>query len=275
MERISGEVHAVYGSRPTARPIEESDGNGLSLRMIGTLRVDQHGRQCAVAVASRKARLLLAVLAAHGHGLVTSDRIVDALWSDSPPANVVGNVATLVSRLRSTLGGSAILGGRYAYRLGPSVVVDLYEAEQRVADAEARLAGADPDAMLPAAQRALDLLTSDSVLVEYPVARWAETARDLHRGLLRRARHIVADAALLAGDLTTARVAARSAVTADPLDEPAYRYLMRAHHAAGESDRAVRAYRELRATLAAELGIDPAPSTVALHLATTRAGSRA
>ncbi len=275
MERTGREVRGVYGPGPAARPVEDPDGNGLSLRMIGTLRVERLERPGALAVGTRKARLLLAVLAAHGHGLVTSDRIIDALWSDSPPANAVGNVATLVSRLRSALGGNAILGGRYAYRLGPSVVVDLYEAERWVADAGARPAGADPDATLRAAQRALDLLIYDSVLVEYPGARWAETARDLHRGLLRRARHIVAEAALSAGDATTARQAARSAVAADPLDEPAYRYLMRAHHAAGEPDRAVRAYGELRATLAAEMGIDPAPSTVALHLAMSRAGSRA
>ena len=53
---------------------------------------------------SRKARTLLALLAAERGRLVPVDRIVDVLWPDGPPADPAANVSTLVSRTRRLLG---------------------------------------------------------------------------------------------------------------------------------------------------------------------------
>jgi hypothetical protein len=63
---------------------------------------------------------------------------------------------------------------------------------------------------------------------------------------------------------------ARAAATADPLDEAAWRALMTAQVAAGAPAAALAAYEQLRATLADELGTDPAPETQALHLSILR-----
>ncbi|MGH3880946.1 MAG: AfsR/SARP family transcriptional regulator, partial [Actinophytocola sp.] len=67
--------------------------------------------------------------------------------------------------------------------------------------------------------------------------------------------------ALRTGDPARARRPALAAIAADPLDEAAHRALMRAHVLAGQQDQAARVYARLRAALAAELGIDPAPAT--------------
>jgi DNA-binding SARP family transcriptional activator len=242
----------------------------LTVRVVGAFEVCRSGRQLvATEVGSSKARTLVAMLAVH-HGHLSVDRIVAVLWGDVSPRHPVRNTATLVSRLRATLGPDSIAGGRAGYRLGDHVLVDLYEADGLVDQAEARTAGQEPALALAAATRALRLLGIGGVLDEAADARWAEPARALHGGLLRRARHVAAEAALRIGDVRAARVAAEAAVAADPFDEAACRMLMRAHWAAGEPARALIAYDLLRATLGTELGVDPAAPTRDLHLAILR-----
>lgn len=79
-------------------------------------------------VGGRKARRLLARLAAARGSPVTVDDIVTDLWPGTPPRGPGDNVATLVSRLRALLGPDAVLGGRPAYRIGPAVEVDVAQA---------------------------------------------------------------------------------------------------------------------------------------------------
>jgi DNA-binding SARP family transcriptional activator len=240
------------------------------LRLVGEFTVGRGDRRWVTTeVGSRKARTLLAMLAVERGRLVTVDRAAEVLWGTTPPRRPAANVATLVSRLRGTLGSDAIVGRRNGYRLGRAISVDLFEAAELVAQAEARLAG-DPAVAVASARRALDVLAGGEVLPEQPVADWTEYARNVHAGQLRRARHAVAEGALRTGDLATALTAAEAAVAADPIDETAYRALMRAHDAAGEPASALAAYGRLRAVLAGELGTDPAPATRDLRVAILR-----
>ena len=77
--------------------------------------------------------------------------------------------------------------------------------------------------------------------------------------LTARARRLAWEAALAVGDPARALAHARAATAADPLDEPAWRAVMRANAAAGEPAAALAAYERLRQTLASELGTDPVP----------------
>jgi len=231
--------------------------------------VRRNGRlQPAREVGSRKARTLLALLAVERGRVVALDRIGEVLWGDFPPREPADNVATLVSRLRAVLGPDVVAGGRAGYRLGDPVGVDLADAAAMVAEAEARLSGGEPALALTATAAALDLLRGGAVLAD---EAWAGRARDQQAELLRRAWHAAGEAGLRSGDHPAARSAAEAAVTADPLDEVAYRILMRAHAATGEPARALLGYERLRAVLARELGVDPAPATRDLHLAILRA----
>lgn len=245
-------------------PIMTADG--LTVLVIGALAVRAPDRVLrGIEVGSRKARTLLAMLAVCAEH-TTAGRLAAALWADASPRDPPANIATLVSRLRARLGAAVIEKDGAGYRLGVHVRVDLRDTAELVAHAES-LTGLPAYA---AARRATRVLESGQVLAEEPDAAWAEPARDWHHGLLRRARHTLAAAALRVGDLQTARAAAETATTADMFDETAHRLLMRAHHAAGEPAQAVLAYERLRATLATELGIDPAPRTQELHLAILR-----
>ena len=222
--------------------------------------------------ASRKARTVLALLAARRGRTVGGDQIVAALWPDARPRRPADNVATLVSRLRAALGPGAVVGGRNGYRLGspPEVRVDVDAALECADRAESALAVSRAAAALRPARRALALVGLEDALAGELDADWVADLRREVDDLRRRLRHLVAEAAVAVGDSATAIAAARAAAAANPLDDRAHRCLMAAHRAAGEPDRALAAYARLQAALAAELGVDPAAETQQLHVAILR-----
>jgi DNA-binding SARP family transcriptional activator/tetratricopeptide (TPR) repeat protein len=244
----------------------------VELRLAGTFGVIRDGTELAGGeIGSRKSRTLLKLLAVQRPALVPVDRIVDILWPGEPPAAPEQNVATLVSRLRATLGAGLIQGGRPGYRLvtGPGVVVDL-DAAARFADQAAAQLATAPAVALAAAQRAHELLSAGTAIDDEPDATWAGPAREEVRGLLRRVRLVAAEAALAAGEPRLAARHAEAAMAADPLDEAAHRWYMSSSVAAGELARALAAYAELARRLSQELGTDPARQTQDLHLAILR-----
>src|SRR5262249_14715669 len=111
----------------------------LELHLAGVFGVVRDGARLAESdLRSRKARTLLKLLAVERARLVSVDRIAEVLWAGDPPSEPAQNVATLVSRLRRTLGPDVIRGGRQGYRLagGPEIMVDLDEAARLTGHAE-------------------------------------------------------------------------------------------------------------------------------------------
>jgi DNA-binding SARP family transcriptional activator/tetratricopeptide (TPR) repeat protein len=256
-------------------PTESVRAAQVDLHLAGTFRVIRDGTELTDGeIGSRKARMLLKLLAVERASLVPVDRIVDVLWPGGPPAAPEQNVATLVSRLRAVLGADLIQGGRPGYRLaGDAVTVDLDAAARFCDQAEGKLATAAAVA-LAAAERAHALLSSGTAIGDEPYATWADPARDEVRGLLRRLRLVAAEAALATGEPRLAAGYAAAAMAADPLDEAAHRWYMSASAAAGEQAKALAAYASLRQRLGDELGVDPAPPTRELHLAILREQDR-
>ena len=232
----------------------------VRIRLCGQLVVERDGHELADrALGSRKGRLLFQLLAAQRGRLVPTERIADVLWGDTQPRDAAANVATLVSRLRSVLGDDVIAGSRAAYGLLPkgAWVTDVDAARQLVAEAADRQRAGEPGLAYVAATRANDLLGEHDGLVELPSDDWVSPLRDEIRGLRRTARHLGAVSATQTGDRQAARALAGAAVAADSLDEQAYRDLMTALAADGESATALAAYADLQRTLRRELGIDP------------------
>ena len=241
----------------------------MTVRLAGTFAVTCGGLPDHVAVGSRKARLLLALLAVSRGRVVPTDRIVDVLWTGQRPRRPEREVATLVSRLRAALGAGVVLGGPAGYRLGdpPAVRVDLDEAALLLDECRARLARGQAAVAAAAGRRACALLGDGPVLADVPDAEWVVDLRAEHAAQLRATRHATAEALLRAGDATGAVETAQAAVRADHLDEPAHRLLMAAHQTGGEPARALAVFERLRTALVEELGVDPAPETRAVHLA--------
>lgn len=243
--------------------------DGVLIRLCGAMAATRGDVE--VPVPGRKARLLLARLAA-ASGTVEAGDLVDVLWSGRPPSRPSDNIATLVSRLRSALGPDVVSGGRHGYRIGgpPAVRVDVAEARTLVGQAGRHLRAGDPSLALAAAERGMALLDGGRALVGEPDGDWVDVLRAETVALLRSLRHLAAEAGPAAGEHRAGVDAARAAAEADPLDERAHRLLMAAHRAAGEQDRALAVYAQLRAALSDQLGVDPDEQTAALYLAILR-----
>ena len=244
----------------------------VRIRLASALAVDlPSGTLGGQALGSRKARTLLALLAAERGALVPLDRIVDALWPDAPPTDPAANVATLVSRSRRLLGADLLAGTGRAYGLaarGPWVV-DLDEAARLTTEAGARAAAGEPVLAAAAARSALGLLGSQPALVDEDDADWVLRVRREADALRRQARHHLADALTPVEPAEAARVAAED-VAADPFDERAVRTLMRALVADGRASAALAAYDDLAARLRDELGTSPDRDTADLHVSVLR-----
>lgn len=250
----------------------------LHVRLLGSLELlAPDGWFPSDVGGSRKARSLLKLLVLHRGRVVPRDVIIDALWGDTPPAKPEENVAALVSRLRSALGGELLARGTGGYRLVRTglvqVQVDVEDAEHLVDEAESSLRAGDISVALAAALQALRLLERGPLLADEPPRDWVLEARAFADRVTRRARRAVWTAALALRDWPTACDCARQAVEIDALDEEAHRAYMTAAHAAGQTANALEDYDRLRRTLANELGVTPDPQTTALHLALLRGQS--
>ncbi|WP_426244494.1 ATP-binding protein [Nocardioides sp. LHG3406-4] len=243
----------------------------VRIRLSSAMTVDTPGGTLTGhELGSRKARTLLALLAASRGSAVTADRLADALWPATPPADPAANVATLVSRTRRVLGDSLLVTLGHAYALATDAcVVDLDEAAGLVAEAGDRAAAGATALAAAAARRALGLLGAGPALADQADAEWVLAVRREADELRRRARHLLA-AAVFDTDPAAAAAAAMDAVAADPFDERAVRELMRAHASGGNATAALTAYEQLARRLREELGAEPDSRTRGLHLALLR-----
>jgi DNA-binding SARP family transcriptional activator/pimeloyl-ACP methyl ester carboxylesterase len=212
-------------------------------------------------------QLLEVLLLARGR-LVSKDRIAELLWGDALPQRVAATVETYVSVLRRRLDVRPGLGRRVlatepgGYRLVAEefdVDLDRYESLLRGA---AAATGVERRSALEHAVEIGQL----ELLADEPYGAWVEPARAHYRERQVQALVELAECCLGLGDHHATLAAAERAVALEPTRERAYRAAMRAHHAGGDRDGALRAYERCRRALADELGVAPSSDTAALHL---------
>jgi DNA-binding winged helix-turn-helix (wHTH) protein len=106
----------------------------LLFRILGPLEVE--GEYGQLALAGRKQRALLALLLFHSGELVSSDRLVDALWGEDPPATAATSLRNLVAQLRKLLGAGTIVTrpSGYVLAIEPDAL-DLTRFERLLAQA--------------------------------------------------------------------------------------------------------------------------------------------
>jgi DNA-binding SARP family transcriptional activator len=80
-------------------------GMGLDFRILGPLEVTADGQQLAL---GGKQRALLAVFLLHANEVVSSERLIDALWDDRPPDTAQAALQVYVSQMRKILGQDRI-----------------------------------------------------------------------------------------------------------------------------------------------------------------------
>src|SRR2546425_11563446 len=91
---------------------------GFDFRILGPLEVVENGRSLAL---GGKPRALLAFFLLHANEVVSSERLIDALWGERPPDTAQAALQVYVSQLRKVLGADRIetRPPGYAFRLAP------------------------------------------------------------------------------------------------------------------------------------------------------------
>ena len=245
----------------------------MEFLILGPLEARVDGR--ALALGGAKQRSLLALLLLHRDEVVSTDRLIDGLWGEAPPATAVKVVQVYVSRLRRLLRPSGEGRGRlltrppgYVLELGADEL-DLDRFEGLVERAGRAMAGGDPAAASAALGRALAMWRGPPLadLAFEPFAH-AAAARLEEQRLAALESRIAADLALgrapeLIGELG-------ALVGEHPLRERLRGSLVLALYRAGRQVEALEAYRDARRALVDDLGIEPSPELAELERAILR-----
>lgn len=231
----------------------------LRVQLLGGLAVDGVDPR---RFGSRKARQLFAALAVHAGRPASPDLLVELLWGDHPPSRPLDQLAVLVSRLRTVVGGDRIVrqSGGYLMRLD---WLDLVELNSLVVEAASRHADGQAARALTAAQAAVALARGPLLPEESGV--WWEAERVQASTSVSRADKLVAEIALAMGDWEAAAAAGEAGLVRSPYDEVLLRTVMRAHAGAGRPGTGLAAYVRVRDRLVEDLGVSPAPETERLH----------
>ena len=239
-------------------------------RLLGYFEVgDGDGTQ---AFGGPKQRALLAYLLLHAGEVVTTERLVDAIWGDDPPPTATAIVYGYVRKLRSALEAtSATLTTRSS-----GYVLDIPGGSLDVAQFE-RLAGLGRQAL-----RAGDVADARRLLGS-ALALWRGLALDgLDGEGFIRAEQLRLESLRLTTILgridSDLRLGGAVDVVEDlealarehPLDEGIRGQLMVALYRTGNQAEALAAYQDIRRALAEELGLDPSRSLQELEGAILR-----
>ena len=116
-----------------------ADRSPMSLSVLGPLEVVRGG--APVQLGGPQQRRVLAVLAVHANEVVSSDRLIEVLWGEVPPASASHTLQALVSRLRSALGTDRVETVSPGYRLQVEVGRGRWSAVRGVGAGGTRVSG--------------------------------------------------------------------------------------------------------------------------------------
>ena len=221
----------------------------------------------------RQQRAVLAMLACEVGHPVSVDRLVDGLWGDAPPAGAVTTVKTYVFHLREVLEPRRARGapatvletvpGGYRLAVDPPRV-DVTRFEEQLGNGDAALARGETGRALEAYDEGL-VLWRGEVLTDLSDCAFVAPVRARLDELRLSALQSRIQAELDLGR-HLAVVPELGALIADhPLREGFRAQLILALYRSGRQSDALAAYRELRAVLDEELGIEPSPPLRELH----------
>ena len=223
----------------------------MEFRILGPLEVVADGR--ALDVGGPKQRAVLAMLLIEANRVVSSDRLIDALWDEKPPEQALKTLQVHVSQLRKVLGKDVLQtqAPGYVLRVEPDQLdvgrLQRLREQGKLHEALALWRG-PPLAEFTYqrfAQSEIERLEElRLVCLEERIERDLEEGRD----------------AELVGELEVL-------VRQHPLRERLREQLMLALYRSGRQAEALEAYQAARRTLVEELGIEPSRALQALEKA--------
>lgn len=229
----------------------------LAFRILGPLEVIDGER--TITPTGEIQRALLAILLLNANRVVSSDQLIDLLWSDQPPASGAGALQVRVSQLRKALGehGSAIVtrSPGYIVRLDRGRL-DLHRFELLVQQADRDLVSDDPGSAAVRLRDAL-MLWRGPPLADFTYAPFAQAAIGRLEELRVAALEKRVEADLAVGRHADLVAELRALVAEHPLRERLRAQLMLALYRSGRQADALAEYQAGRRVLVDELGIEP------------------
>jgi DNA-binding NarL/FixJ family response regulator/DNA-binding SARP family transcriptional activator/class 3 adenylate cyclase len=226
--------------------------------ILGPLEVLDEGR--AVTLGGTKHRALLALFLVHANETLTTDRLIDELWGESPPANAAKTVQMQISRLRKALaaaGGDLIVtrGRGYELRLDPERL-DSHRFERLTSVGTGELAAGRPDTAAEAFERAL-ALWRDAPLADLSYEPFAQNEIARLEDLRAAALEQLVEAKLALGRHAEVIAKLETLIAEYPYRERLRAQLMLALYRCERQADALQAYQDARRQLVEELGIEP------------------
>jgi DNA-binding SARP family transcriptional activator/tetratricopeptide (TPR) repeat protein len=240
----------------------------LTFGLLGPVEGWRDGRP--LNLGPRKQRLVLAALLLAANRPLSTERLVDLTWPDSPPPTARTAIHGRISRLRALLAGLPgvaldSVGSGYTLRVDPGVV-DAHRFTDLLA--KARAAGTDElaecrydEALALWRGPALDGTTTEDVR--------RELCGDLEEARLQAVDEL-ADVRLRLGRHRDLVVGLTSHLAAHPTRERTAGQLALALYRCGRASDALEVCRRTRLRLHEDLGIDPGPELDALEVAILR-----
>jgi DNA-binding SARP family transcriptional activator/WD40 repeat protein/energy-coupling factor transporter ATP-binding protein EcfA2 len=230
----------------------------MQIHLLGPVEVSADNGH--VALGGPKPRALLAMLALDVGSTVSAERLIDGLWGEEPPATAAKMVQLYVSQLRKAMAahgeGDAIAtrGRGYQLQLGRERV-DVGRFERLLAQGAAR--------------EALRLWRGPALadVADEPFA--APEIRRLEE-LRATALEVAIDQDIDAGRHREALPELEALLGQEPLRERLHAQRMLALYRSGRQAEALEAYRQARATLVEQIGVEPGPELRRLHEAILR-----
>ena len=231
----------------------------IQFRILGPLDALIDGTP--VPLGGAKQRAVLALLLLDAGRVVSTDRLLDALWSGEPPPTATASLQNFISQLRRALGAETIETRPPGYLMRVEAgQLDLANVRRLVDESRA----SDPLRRARLLGEALALWRGEPLaeLADEPFAQ-GEIARLTELRLALEEERAEAELALgrhgeLVSDLD-------ALVRANPLRERLRGQLMLALARSGRQAEALEVYRNGRATLVETLGLEPSPLLQQLH----------
>ncbi|HEX5970097.1 MAG TPA: BTAD domain-containing putative transcriptional regulator, partial [Intrasporangium sp.] len=236
----------------------------MSISVLGPLLVDDRP-----ALSPRDQVVLEALVAARGEALST-EKIAEAMWGDSPPVSWPKLIPSSILRIRKAVGSPAVSTTRHGYRLALNGDgVDAYRFERLVARGHQFLRQGEADRAVHALREALALWRGRP-LAELETWEPGRFEAERLNAMRREAEEAVLDATLRIGLHAEAVPEARARVAEEPLRERRWALLARAQYLSGDQADALATLRQARRHLAEELGLDPGAELAELEQAVLR-----
>src|ERR687895_368080 len=236
----------------------------MEFRLLGPLEVIEQNR--LLALGGGRQRSLFGALLLHANEVVSTDRLIDALWGRAPPLTAAKSIQVYVSKLRKELGEGRLVTRAPGYVLKVDrSELDLGRFEQLLGEARR----ADPHAAAQKLRRALGLWRGPALAdLTYEPFVQAEIARLEEMRWVALEQRIEAD---LASGRHAELVGELEALVAEhPLRERLRWLLMLALYRSARQAEALDCYSHARSELSEQLGLEPSEELKRLQQAILR-----